>query len=241
MLLKSKTAIITGAGRGIGRGIAVAFAQQGCDVAILARSVDELEVTAGLVRDAGRAAVVLPCDLSDAGQALHSGGKAVQALGHVDILVNNAGYASFKPFVESPVEEWRRTFDVNVFGVVSMIQAVLPSMIERKAGRIINISSVAGLKPISNQSSYVASKHALNGLTKVLSMELRESGIRVHSVCPGGVDTRLAAEAMPERDRSNWMTPEDVAHACLFLATQSERAHTDEIVVRRFESVPIGG
>jgi short-subunit dehydrogenase len=100
---------------------------------------------------------------------------------------------------------------------------------------------VAGLKPISEQSVYCASKSGLNALTKVLAMELREYGISVHAVCPGGVDTKLAQEAMPERDKSNWLKPEDVAHACLYLATLNPRASTDEILVRRFGSVPVGG
>ena len=137
--------------------------------------------------------------------------------------------------------EWRRTLDVNLTGAFNCIKAVLPSMIERKGGRIINISSVAGLKPIGDQSAYCASKFGLNGLTQVLAMEFRQYGIAVHSICPGGVDTRLSREAMPQRDKTNWLTPEDVAHAALYLATLSPRAAADEILIRRFDSVPIGG
>ncbi|MDZ4857956.1 MAG: SDR family oxidoreductase, partial [Candidatus Hydrogenedentes bacterium] len=159
----------------------------------------------------------------------------------IDILVNNAGYASFKPFIELSLKEWQQTIDVNLTGTFLVTKAVAPSMIARKSGRIINISSVAGLKPLMNQSAYCASKHGLNGLSKVLAMELREYGIGVHAICPGGVDTRLTQEAMPERDKSDWMTPEDIAHACLYLATLSSRATTDELVVRRFDSAPIGG
>ena len=161
--------------------------------------------------------------------------------GKIDILINNAGYACFQPIKDMPLDEWKRTLDVNLTGPFLCIQAVLPHMIERGAGRIINISSVSGVKPILEQGAYCASKHGLNGLSKVLAMELREYGIGVHSICPGGVDTKLAQESMPDRDRSNWMTPEDVAHAALYLATLSPRATTDEIVLRRFESVPIGG
>jgi NAD(P)-dependent dehydrogenase (short-subunit alcohol dehydrogenase family) len=114
-------------------------------------------------------------------------------------------------------------------------------MVARKSGRIINISSVSGLRPILHQSAYCASKHALNGLTTALALELREHGIFVHAICPGGVATRLSEEAMPQRDRSAWMTPEDVAHTALYLASLGPRATTDLIYLRRFTSVPLGG
>lgn len=241
MLLQGKTALITGAGRGIGRGIALAFAAQGCDIAAAARSVDEVNGTVDAVKRAGRRALALIVDVSNERDVRQMADETLNAFGHIDILVNNAGYACFKPFSELSLEEWRKTIDVNLTGVFLCTKVVLPSMIKRQSGRIINISSVAGLKPLSDQSAYCASKHGLNGLTKVLAMELRQYNIGVHSICPGGVDTRLAQEAMPDRDKSDWMTPEDIAHACLYLASLSPRATTDEIVVRRFGSVPIGG
>ncbi|MCC6798077.1 MAG: SDR family oxidoreductase [Candidatus Hydrogenedentes bacterium] len=241
MLLQGKTALITGAGRGIGRGIALAFAEQGCDIAAAARSADEVNATVDAVKRCGRRALALIADVSNEHDVRAMADETLNAFGHIDILVNNAGYASFKPFTELSVDEWRKTIDVNLSGVFLCTKAVLPSMIKRGSGRIINISSVAGLKPLIDQSAYCASKHGLNGLTKVLAMELRQYGIGVHSICPGGVDTRLAQEAMPDRDKSDWMTPEDIAHACLYLASLSPRATTDEIVVRRFSSVPIGG
>lgn len=241
MLLDGKTALITGAGRGIGRGIALAFAEQGCDVAACARTADEVNATVDAVKRTGRRALALVGDVSNPRDVHSCVNEALNAFGHIDILVNNAGYACFKPFGELSAADWQRTLDVNVTGPFFCIKAVLPSMIARGSGRIINISSVAGLKPLMNQSAYCASKHALNGLGNVLAMELRQYGIAVHTVCPGGVDTRLAQEAMPDRDKSDWMTPEDIAHACLYLATLSPRAATDELVIRRFNSVPIGG
>lgn len=241
MLLQGKTALITGAGRGIGRGIALAFAEQGCDIAAAARSADEVNATVDAVKRCGRRALALIADVSIDHDIHTMVDATLNAFGHIDILVNNAGYASFKPFTELSVDEWRKTIDVNLTGVFLCTKAVVPSMIKRQSGRIINISSVAGLKPLTDQSAYCASKHGLNGLTKVLAMELRQHNIGVHSICPGGVDTRLAQVAMPDRDKSDWMTPEDIAHACLYLASLSPRATTDEIVVRRFKSVPIGG
>lgn len=238
MLLKDKIAFITGGGRGIGRGIALAFAQQGCDVAVAARTEEEVRETATLVEAVGRKALAIRCDVADPESINAAIEETLATFSQIDILVNNAGYAHFRPFHELSAESWKKTLDVNLTGPFLCIQAVLPSMMARRSGRIINISSVAGLKPLLHQSAYCASKHGLNGLSKVLAMELREYGIGVHSICPGGVDTQLARDAMPERDKSNWMTPEDIAHACLYLAALSPRATTDEIVVRRFDSVP---
>ncbi len=240
-LLDGKRALITGAGRGIGKGIALAFAKQGCDVAILSRTEHELAQTAYEIQKLGRKVLALTCDVTD-GHAVRQAVDRVSAeLGAIDILVNNAGYARFKPFSELTPEEWQLTLDVNLTGPAYCIRAVLPSMMSRRSGRIINISSVAGLKPLSNQSAYCASKYGLNGLTKVLALELRPYGISVHAICPGGVDTKLSREQMPDRDKTGWLTPEDIAHAALYLAALSPRATTDEILVRRFESVPIGG
>jgi len=240
MLLEGMAAFITGAGRGIGKGIALAFAAQGCDIAAVARTEREVAETAAAVRGLGRQALALTGDVSQAADVRSAVDAALERFGGIDILVNNAGYACFKPFADLDETEWRRTLDVNLTGAFLCIQSVLPSMIARGSGRIINISSVAGLKPIVNQSVYCASKYALNGLTQVLALELREHGIRVHAICPGGVDTQLAREAMPDRDKTDWLTPEDIAHTALYLATQSPRATTDTILVRRYGSVPIG-
>ncbi len=242
MQLEGKTALITGAGRGIGQGIALAFAKEGAKIAGVARSEEELAETAHLVREAGSGAgVFFSCDVTSPESVRTAVAGTHEALGPIDLLVNNAGFARFKPFHEYTFAEWQQTFAVNLDGVFHMVQAVLPDMMARKAGRIINISSVAGLKPLRHQSAYVAAKHALNGLTEVLAMELKEHNIGVHAICPGGVDTRLSREAMPERDKSHWMTPEDIAHAALYLATMSPRMTTDILLVRRFGSVPIGG
>ena len=214
MLLEGKSALITGAGRGIGRGIALAFAEQGCAVACVARTRVEVDETAEAVRAQGGQALAFTCDVTDDAVVASAVDAALTEFGKLDLLVNNAGYACFKPITELSAKEWRHTLDVNMTGPFLFVKAVLPSMVKRKSGRIINISSVAGLKPLLNQSAYCASKHGLNGFSKTLAMELRDYGVSVHSVCPGGVDTRLAQDAMPERDRSNWMQPEDIAKAC---------------------------
>ncbi len=241
MVLEGKTAIITGAGRGIGQAIAETFARQGCDVAVVARTQDQVDETADRVRERGRRALAVSCDVSNPDDVAACVDNVLTKFGQIDVLVNNAGVAIFKPFVETTLDDWRQTMEVNLTGVFVMVKAVLPAMIERKQGRIINISSVAGLKPLVNQGAYCASKHGVNGLSKVLAMELRELNIAVHAICPGGVDTELARDAMPERDKSSWMQPEDIANACLYLASLHPRSTIDELSIRRFGSVPIGG
>lgn len=239
LLLKGKNAVITGAGRGIGRAIAETFAAQGCNIAALARSADEIEETAAIVRKYGVAAVAIVCDVTRAEAVDRAFAEAEAALGPIDILVNNAGMARFKPFAELSLQDWNDTLAANLSSVFLCTQRVLPGMMARRAGRIINVSSVSGLKPIAEQSAYCAAKHAVNGLTKTLALELSEFGIGVHALCPGGVVTRLSEEAMPDRDKTGWMLPEDIAHAALFLATQSARAATDIVHLRRFDSAPL--
>ncbi len=239
MLLNGKNAIITGAGRGIGRAIAETFAAQGCNIAALARSKDEIEETASIVRDLGVRAEALVCDVTREDSVSQAFAAAESALGPIDILVNNAGMARFKPFADLSLDDWNDTLAANLTSVFLCTRRVLPAMMARRAGRIINISSVSGLKPIAEQSAYCAAKHALNGLTKTLALELSEFGIGVHALCPGGVVTRLSEEAMPDRDKTGWMLPEDIAHAALFVATQSPRAATDIVHLRRFDSAPL--
>jgi len=239
VLLAGKTAIITGAGRGIGRAIAEAFAAQGCNIAALARTRDEIEDTADRARHFGVEALAQSCDVTDATSVTEAFAAATAVLGAIDILVNNAGMARFKPFAELTLADWQATMDANLTGAFLCTQAVLPGMFARRAGKIINISSVSGLKPIAEQSAYCAAKHAVNGLTKTLALELKPYGIGVHAICPGGVVTRLADEAMPGRDKTDWMQPEDIAHAALYLATQHPRATTDILHLRRFHSEPL--
>jgi 3-oxoacyl-[acyl-carrier protein] reductase len=239
MNLSGSTAFITGAGRGIGRAIAEAFARAGCAVALAARSTHELSRAVDTIRAAGGRAKALSCDVTDPAQVQTAVARTEAQLGPLNILVNNAGCARFMPFMDLTLDHWRQTLDVNLMGTVHCTRAVLPAMMTRRHGRIINIASVAGLKGIEEQTAYCASKHALIGLTKALALELRPHGIAVHAICPGGVQTQLAAEAMPHRDQAGWMTPEDIAHAALYLATQSPRAITDVLIVRRFESAPL--
>lgn len=239
MLLKDQTALITGAGRGIGRAVALAFAREGCRVALAARTGTELEAVAAEISALNGQALVVPCDVADPTEIQNTVDRTLDALGNVDILVNNAGYACFKPVWELSLEEWRRSLDVNVTSAFLFCRALLPHMMERRSGRIINMSSVTGLKALPEQGAYCAAKHALNGWTKSLALELRPYNIAVHAVCPGGVDTRFSREAMPHRDKSEWMQPEDIANTVLHLATLSPRVAMDIVSLRRFAGEPL--
>ena len=239
MLLNGKIAVVTGAGRGIGRAIALAFAREGCDIAAAARSESEIEETRRQVAETGRRVIAVRCDVADRASVTAMAQTVLAEFGHVDILVNNAGYGRFRPFVELTDDEFTRTIDVNLTGAFRCIKAFLPVMMARTSGRIINVSSVSGLRAIDRQSAYCASKHGLNGLSKTLALELRPYNIAVHALCPGGVTTRLSEEEMPERDKADWMTPEDIAHVALFLASMGPRATTDVLHVRRFGGEPL--
>lgn len=239
MRLQEKTALITGAGRGIGRAIAIAFAREGCKVALAARTRAELDETAEEIVAFGGEALVTVCDVTRTEDIRRAVTKTLDAFGKVDILVNNAGEAHFKPIHRVTLEEWQQALDVNVTSAFLFIQGVLPGMMERRSGRIINLSSVTGLKALPEQSAYGAAKHALNSLTKSLNLELREYNIAAHVLCPGGVDTKLSRDAMPHRDKTEWMQPEDIADAALYLATLSPRVAVDIMSMRRFAGEPL--
>lgn len=239
--LKGKVAIVTGAGRGIGRAIALTLADAGISVAILSRTESEVQETAKQILAKGGNVLPLVADVTESEQIRQCVNSVIQQWGRIHILVNNAGFARFKPFIELTLDEWNQTLNVNLTGTFIVTKAVVPHMIEHKEGIIINISSVSGLRPIPNQSAYCASKHGVNGLTTTLAMELKPYNIRVHAICPGGVLTRLSEENMPERDKSDWMLPEDVAHTVMYFLTQHPRATTDIIYLRRYGSVPLGG
>ncbi|NLO32447.1 MAG: SDR family oxidoreductase [Candidatus Hydrogenedentes bacterium] len=239
MKLTGQNALITGAGRGIGRAIALAFAREGCHVALAARTSSELDAVAEEVRAAGGRALVLPCDVA-LPESIHATAEhALAALGHIDILVNNAGYACFKPIWTLTLEEWQRSLQVNLTSAFLFCQALVPHMMARRKGRIINMSSVTGLKALPEQAAYCAAKHGLNGWTKSLALELRPYSIAVHALCPGGVDTRFSRDAMPHRDKSGWMQPEDMAETALHLATLSPRVAMDIVSLRRFDGEPL--
>jgi 3-oxoacyl-[acyl-carrier protein] reductase len=157
----------------------------------------------------------------------------------VDILVNNAGVFLERPVLETPLEEFDRVMDVNFRAPLRWMREAARGMIDRGQGLLLSISSQAGRRPYPGQGAYCASKHALMGLVRVLAWELREHGVRVSAISPGGVDTDLLAGAHEYADKSAYMQPEDIAEAAIYLATLPPRAAVDEIVIRRFAADPL--
>ncbi|HOF88680.1 MAG TPA: SDR family oxidoreductase [Armatimonadota bacterium] len=236
-----QTALITGAGRGIGRAIAVALARLGLRLALTARTSDGLEATAALARAEGAAVSTITADLADPAAPAYLVAETVAAFGALDVLVNNAGVLLVKPFAATTMEDFDRLLAVNLRAPFALAKAALPYLSARGAGAIINIASAAGKRFYADQSAYCASKHGLLGMNKVLAAELRPLGIRVHAVCPGGVATEMTTGQRPDWHPENLMAPEDIAAAVVYLLSLSPRATVDELPIRRIAADPLWG
>lgn len=232
--LTGRVALVTGAGRGIGRSIALRFAAAGAPVAALSRTRADLD---SLAREAKGQVLPVVADVSKADSLAEAVRTVQERLGAVNILVNNAGTFLHKGIVDTTPEEWLHVYEVNVLGPVRLIRALLPDMIRRKDGRIINICSTASHRGYASQAAYVASKHALLGATKVLAEEVRGTGVRVHALSPGGVNTALV-QVRKDINHSEYMDPDEIAEVALFLAKMDGLAVMDEVVVRRVGAEP---
>lgn len=210
--LKGKKAIITGAGKGIGRETALALAKEGVSLGLLARTEEDLKKVAAEVKEDGVEVAIATADVSSNEQVTTAIDTLLSELGSVDILINNAGIAKFGGFMELEVEEWERIIQVNLLGMYYVTRAVLPKMIEQKSGDIINLSSTAGEKGGPVTSAYSASKFGVLGLTESLAMEARKHDIRVTALTPSTVVTDLAInEGLVKGDEENVLQAEDMA------------------------------
>lgn len=236
-LLEGRTALVTGASRGIGAAAARALDHAGARVALVARSRDKLLAVA---RDLDHDPVVLVADLAERMAPADVARQALDALGTVDVLVNNAAAAARLDTVDTDAAVIDEMLAVNVRAPLLLIGALIPSMIDGAGGSIINLSSVSGLVGTPRRAAYAASKGALDAATRSLAIELGPSGIRVNSVAPGVVDTALWAKNKPipgvvetiERQTPlrRWATPEDIAEVIVFLASDASRFVTGETI-----------
>lgn len=217
--LKGQIALITGASRGIGRAIAWRLVRADCDVILLARSAPELNELAMEIKTAGREALAIPTDLCDAAQVQRAINKALGYFGRIDILINNAGLWYYTPIEELDLEQWDEMFDVNVRGAFLTIKGVLPSMLERGRGHIVNIGSVSGLIAETEGAAYAATKWALRGFSYSLYKDLAARGIRVSIINPGGVNNTEEKTAAAARQIQN----EDIAEVVYLAVTAPPR------------------
>jgi 3-oxoacyl-[acyl-carrier protein] reductase len=228
--LEGKVAVVTGAGRGIGKAVALSLAQLGCRVILAARSREQLEEVHREIRDRGGEALVVAADLTRDEDIQHLV-ESSRSWGTVDILINNAGWGKRAPVVKGDVEDWDRTFRVNLRAPMILAKMFLPSMLEKGEGAVINIGSVSGKTGEANGAAYAASKFGLIGFTQSLYEEVREHGIKVAVILPGFVDTPLIP---PNRqlDRSKMIQADDIAQAVHYVLTSPATCCPVEITVR---------
>jgi 2-hydroxycyclohexanecarboxyl-CoA dehydrogenase len=192
--LQSKTVMVTGGGGGIGGATCRRFATAGAKVAVLDRNLDAAKVTADAITAAGGTALAVACDITRREDVDKAVADVIAALGAIDVLVNNAGWDIFKPFTKTQPADWERLIAINLTGALHMHHAVLPGMVARKAGRIINISSDAARVGSSGEAVYAACKGGLVAFSKTIAREHARHGITVNVVCPGPTETALFAE-----------------------------------------------
>jgi 3-oxoacyl-[acyl-carrier protein] reductase len=213
-------AVVTGAGRGIGRAVAIALARRGADVALLARTLEQLEEVAVHVRAEGQKAMALPCDVASANEVAHAAERVLGELGPPGVVVANAGVVARALVTEMDEANWDHVNAVNLKGTFLTARAFLPPMVERKRGRFVAMGSISSTLGTARQSAYCASKWGVVGLVKSLAEELRGSGVQAMVVLPGGVDTdMLKASGFPAL-----MSADDVAKVVTFAALDAPDA-----------------
>ncbi|QKG53094.1 3-ketoacyl-ACP reductase [Hymenobacter sp. BRD67] len=210
--LTGKVALVTGAGKGIGKAIAVALAHEGVHVGLLARSLDQLQAVAAELQVLGVKTSVATADVADEAAVNAAVAHLTGELGPADILINNAGIGTFAKFMDMAPADWEQIIRVNLLGVYYVTRAVLPAMLVRRSGDIINISSTSGLRAAAGSSAYSASKFAVMGLSEALMQEVRKSNIRVSALAPSTVATELAINNnLTDGNPEKVMQPEDIA------------------------------
>jgi len=239
-----RTVIVTGGGGGIGGAVCAAFAEEGARVAVLDRADDAAEATAARLVDAGATAIAVGCDITERESVDVAVRRVTDELGSIDVLVNNAGWDLFVPFLDTSPDDWSRLIDINLVGALHMHHAVLPGMVERGRGRVVNVSSDAARVGSSGEAVYAACKAGLVAFSKTLAREHSRHGITFNVVCPGPTDTALLATvtdaaANPEKLREAFRRsipmgrlgqPDDLAGAILFFASDDAAFVTGQVL-----------
>jgi len=237
-LLADKIAVVTGAGRGIGRAVALAYAKMGADVICVSRTEENSAKVAAEVEALGRRAWAVAVDVSDTAAVDAAAKGILESTGRVDILVNNAGVTRDNLLMRMSEEEWDTVIDTNLKGAFNFTKALTRPFIKQRSGRIINIASVIGLIGNAGQSNYAASKAALIGFTKSIAKELATRGITVNAIAPGFIETDMTA-ALSEKMREGILgnvplgrfgSPDDIAHAAVFLAMEPSGYITGQVL-----------
>lgn len=240
MLLEDKVALVTGAGRGLGQAVALAYARQGAQVLGVARTRSELDQTAALIEAEGGRISTLPVDLSRPDEVHRMAGWVLDTWGRLDVLVNNAARLRLKPFEEMTLDDWERTLAVNLRAPFLACKFFLDSMKAQGRGSIINVSSNAGVRGFEQEADYCASKFGLEGFSRALALELRKYNIAVNTITPGGLTGRVPIkptsltqaefDALSEAEKARWHDPIVLTEAFVFLALQDGHGVTGERV-----------
>lgn len=217
--LAGKVALITGASRGIGAATARALAAEGMQLALLARSARSLDALAAECRNLGAGDCIgLPCDVTQGEAVRGAAQRVMEHFGRIDYLVNNAGVGHYRRFMELTEAQWDEMYAINLKGAFLMLKAVIPHMVAARSGMVIGISSIRGFETISTTAGYSATKFGFNGLHQALAQDMKEYGVRVSLICPGGVRTGFLGT--PAADKNpDWLVAEDVARAVLQCAS----------------------
>jgi len=233
MDLKGKTVVVTGAGRGAGRAIALALAQEGAFLVLAARTEKQLDGVLNEVIAIGPKAIAVPTDLSDPEQVKNLAAQTLKVFGTVDIIVNNAGWCPpLNPVQDTPLEHWDFAMSVNARGPFLLVKALLPVMLEKRDGHIINVSSNVIKGGCPNAAAYTASKAAMVGFGESLLHEVAKYGIRVTNVIPGTMNTEQRWDKNPCFPRETVMEPEDLAQAILDVLKLNDYVLVPELVIR---------
>ncbi len=237
--LTNQIAVVTGAGRGIGRAIALKFAAEGADIVVVSRTAENSEKVANEIRALGRKAWAHAVDVADAASVSAAAEKILADCGRVDVLVNNAGVTRDNLLMRMSEAEWDTVLDTNLKGAFLFTKAFSRAMLKQRAGRIINVASVVGLIGNAGQANYSASKAGLIGLTQSIAREVASRGITVNAIAPGFIETDMTAELKPEQREAllkqiplnAFGQAEDIAGAALYLAAASGRYVTGQVLV----------